>query len=145
MKVRDAEQSDIVALVQLGKEFADAAGLPDVDSESLQITLNNLMQDGILKVAENGSVQGAAGALVFPMYWNRYEMVAQELFWFLRPEYRNGSTGIKLLFALENAARAQGAKRIMMLCLDALEGDRVASIYQRLGYAPQERTYVKWL
>ena len=145
MKIRTATPADQAALIELGREFSAEAGLPDVDPESLEITLETLMSDGILKVAENGSIQGAAGALVFPMYWNHNELIAQELFWFLRPKYRSGFTGVKLLFALENAAREQGAKRIMMLCLDSLNGDKVASIYERLNYVPQERTYAKWL
>ena len=145
MIIRDATVEDFPDIEIIGGEFAEAAGQPEVDSESLRESLGNLLNGGILKVAENGSIQGVAGALVFPAYWNRNEIMAQELFWFLRPEYRGTSTGLKLLISLENSAREKGAKRLMMLCLDALDGDKIASMYERLDYEPQERTYVKWL
>lgn len=145
MRIRDATIDDFDEMVVLGREFAKVAGQPEVDKESLEYSFLNLMENGILKVAENGAIQGGAGALVFPAYWNQHEMMAQELFWFLRPEYRGGSTALKMLISLENEAKVKGAKRLMMICLDELDGAKIASMYERLGYESQERTFVKWL
>jgi len=145
MIVRDATESDLAALEQIGREFTAAAGMPDIDPESLRATLTGLIteQSGILKVADNGAVTGALGALIFPHYWNAGEIVCQELFWWVFPKFRGSSAGMKLLTAVEASAKQKGAKRMMMLCLDAVNGEQVGQMYERLGYQPQERTFAK--
>ncbi len=143
MIIRDAEITDFDDLERMGIEFAKDAGQVDVDPETLAFTVGNLIESGILKVAVNGSVVGCAGALVFPNWWNSSEMVAQELFWFVNEDHRNTSAGIRLLLALEASAKSMGAKKMMMLCLEDLDGDKVARMYDKLGYTPQEQTFVK--
>lgn len=145
MKIRDAEITDFDDLERMGIAFAQAAGQVDVDSDTLAFTIGNLMETGILKVAENGSVIGCIGALVFPHWWNKNELVAQELFWWIDEAHRGTSAGIKLLAELEKEAKSQGAEKLMMLCLDDLDGNKVANMYSKLGYVPQERTFTKVL
>lgn len=143
MIVRDAEIDDFDALQEMGAEFVKAAGQPEVNPETLLATLSALKESGILKVAESGSVVGVAGALVFPHYWNANELVAQELFWWVDESHRGTSAGIRLLNALEAAAKERGAKKIMMLCLEAINPDKVERLYRKMGYEPQERTFCK--
>lgn len=145
MIIRDADNNDLSELERMGIEFAHAAGLVDVDSETLMQTLEGLIDNGILKVAVNGSVIGCVGALVFPHWWNRNEIVAQELFWWVDEDHRGGSAALRLLTALEKTAKEHGASKLMMLCLDDLDGNKVARMYSRLGYAPQEQTFVRKL
>lgn len=140
MIVRDANGSDAEALLRMGQEFAHAAKLPAVDGDSLMLTLQNLP---ILKVAENGAVCGVAGAMVYPHFWNAHELVAQELFWWVDPQARGSRAAVMLLQAMEDAAKAAGAKRMIMACLDSLEGEHVAALYTRKGYVPQERSFHK--
>lgn len=129
----------------MGREFVAAANQPAVDDESLTQTLAQLSEHGVLKVAENGSVCGVIGALVFPNYWNVNELIAQELFWWVDEAARGTSAGVRLLSAAEDACRDRGAKKLLMLCLNDLDGDRVAQMYQRRGYEPQEQAYRKVL
>lgn len=89
--------------------------------------------------------RGMAGAAVFPAFMDEQTLLAQELFWWVAPEHRGSGIAIELLDAMEAAARAAGAKALLMLCIDRLEGKRVAQIYQRRGYAPAERTFVRKL
>lgn len=145
MHIRDAKITDFSDLERMGIAFARAAGQVDVDSDTLASTVGNLMKNGILKVVENGSVIGCIGALVFPHWWNKNEIVAQELFWWLDEEYRGTSAGIKLLIELEKEAKSRGAEKLMMLCLDDLNGNKMANMYSKLGYVPQERTFTKVL
>jgi N-acetylglutamate synthase-like GNAT family acetyltransferase len=146
MIIRDATSEDFPDLDRIGRAFAEAAGLPEVDKESLECTLQNLIDNGILKVAEQDMrVVGCIGVLVFPLYSNLSYILAQELFWWIDREYRGTSGGIRLLNVAEAEAKKLGAKRMMMLCLDRVEGDKVASLYQKLGYESQERTFTKWL
>ena len=145
MIIRDATKDDYDSLIRIGRCFAKTAGQSDVDEESLKATLDALLERGVLKVAENGAVCGAAGAILFPHYWNFEEIIAQELFWWV-DEYARGTTaGTQLLVALEQGAKDRGAEKLLMLCLDAVEGDKVAQMYERRGYTPLERTYAKEL
>jgi hypothetical protein len=32
-----------------------------------------------------------------------------------------------------------------MMCLNALQGDKVGDLYQAIGYSPKEKTYIKRL
>jgi len=143
MIIRDAEMNDFDAIKRLAIAFAHDARQIDVDPETLAFTVKGLIESGIFKVAVNGSVIGGAGALVFPHWWNASELVAQELFWFVDEDYRNTSAGIRLLLALEESAKSMGAKKMMMLCLEELDGEKVSKMYHKLGYAPQEQTFVK--
>lgn len=142
MNIRPAQIDDIDVMERMGRDFAHAAGQSEIDSEVLRQTLVNLMENGISLVAENGTVKGAIGGLVYPS-WFSGELIAQELWWWCDPEIRGTSTALKLLLSLENEAKNRGATRLMMLCLDGLDGDRIANIYTRLGYHAEERTFSK--
>ena len=78
-----------------------------------------------------------------PHYWNEKELIAQELFWWVTEDHRGTSAGIRLLFALEKQAKQMGAKKLIMACLDGLDGKRVAKMYGKLGYVPQDQNFVK--
>lgn len=129
----------------MGHAFAKAAKQPPVDLQTLQKTLDQLREVGILKVAENGSLCGVLGALCFPNFWNENEIIAQELFWWVDIPARGTSAGIRLLQAVEDECRDRGAKKLLMLALDDLEGEKVAGLYRKRGYEPQERSFRKLL
>jgi len=143
MKIRDATIDDFPELHRMGVDFAGAAGLPDVDIDTLHQSVENLINGGILKVAENGAICGCAGALVFPHYWNASELIAQELFWWVDKTARHSTAAIRLLNAMENTAKEKGAKSMIMLTLEKLTPDVLEKIYLKRGYKPQERSFVK--
>lgn len=68
-----------------------------------------------------------------------------EAFWFVLPEHRKGTRGLRLLNAFENWGREIRAKRIKMAHLTDLNGNTVADMYRRMGYQEQETTYRKEL
>ena len=127
----------------MGVAFAKAAELPDVDIDTLYKSVENLIENGILKVSENGAICGCAGALVFPHYWNEEEIIAQELFWWVDEISRHGTAAIRLLNAMEQSAKAKGARSRVMLALESLTPDVVESVYRKRGYVPQERAFIK--
>ncbi len=125
----------------MGLAFIQAAGL-EGDEESVDETLRQLMDAGSLFVVGDYAM---AGVLVFQSYYNRAQKVAQELFWWVDPGRRGAGAGIELLRGIEAWAREQGAVSLTMVCLDAVDGDRVAKLYERSGYRPLERNFVKVL
>lgn len=145
MIVRDFRKTDLPDLIRIGRAFSAAANQPEVVDSDLEKTLLNIASGGVLKVGDCDGVCGVIGALVYPHYWNASVLVAQELFWWVDEEYRGTSLGLKLLRSAERSCKAAGAHSLTMLCLDDLEGARVASFYRKCGYKPQEQTFVKVL
>lgn len=143
--IRDAVESDIPALLEMGRRFADVAELGRIaayDPDSMERTFRHLMvsDDGILLIADGG----AAGGLLHPPYWNLNHRIGQELFWWVEPSARGG-LGLKLLDALEASAKAKGAQSWSMIALHASAPERTGRLYQRRGYRPTEYSYVRSL
>lgn len=139
--IRDASLSDIPAMLELGKRFADDAGVTDWvewDADSVTAMLVFLIEDdnGICLVTDGGMF----GGFVFPHEFNKSVLVFKEVFW--RAE-RGG--GVRMLKRAEAWAKAKGARLSGMFAPIRQVGGDVGPLYQRLGYAPSERIYMKEL
>lgn len=69
------------------------------------------------------------------------KLVASELMWWVPPEKRGTSLGVRLFKKYEQWARDSGADVILADCLD----DRVATFYEKMGYSETQRTFMKEL
>ena len=67
------------------------------------------------------------------------DRMAAEAFWWMSPECRGGTTGVRLLRQAEDWARQQGVPYLHMVAPNS----RVAKFYERLGYRPLETHYYK--
>ena len=83
-----------------------------------------------------GRVVGMIGLAVLPHFMSG-ELVASELFWWVEPEARRGTGGVRLLRRAESWARSTQAVRMQMIAPTA----HVAKFYQALGYVPMEVAY----
>jgi GNAT superfamily N-acetyltransferase len=144
--IRDARPDDIGRILELGERFFREAGWSRVaawDAMSFVETVERLDGDGAMLVAEDGGrVVGMAGAAVYPAYFNSAVRMSQELFWYGDPAYR-GREAFALFPALEAAVEAKGADVHLM---GAVSGQREAAlgrVYERHGYRPTERFYIK--
>lgn len=140
---RRATQEDIPACLRMLRDFGKAASL-DCDDESLLATLRALLGSGGLYVTGE-PVHGMAGVMLYPQFFNTAHLAAQEMFWWVDPQARRAGAGRALLGALEGYARENGARTLTMICLDDLDGDRVAAFYRSEGYRPLERNFMKVL
>jgi len=136
--IRPATLGDIPAVLEMGRAFADEAGVTDKvgwDDEAVTALLAHLVEspDGVLFVGDNGMI----GGLVFPHPFSGTK-VFQELFW-----RSHGGEGLKLLKAAEDYAREQGATRSIMIGIDTMPS--IDRLYARLNYEPMERLYSKEL
>lgn len=143
--IRLATYADMDRCIEMARQFYEAAQLAEFsfDEESAKRTFLHLVEsdDGVLLVADKGGLVGMAAALCFPHYMNHSIKVAQELFWWVDQEQRGGTTGVRLLSALELWAKAKGCTTLTMVCLP-IESPAEA-IYARTGYRPLERSYLK--
>lgn len=134
---RPATLADIPALLEMGKAFADEAGVTarigwDDDSVAEMLEGLILSDDGIVLVSERGMIGGYVAAHPF----NRNVRLFVELFW--RSE---DGQGLALLKAAEAQAEARGATKSVMVAMDGME--RTTRLYGRLGYALCEAQFMK--
>ena len=150
--IRDATHEDAAVLVEMGRAFFEEAGLPerfralgrpDIDfcPESFLRCCEALTTGGVLLVAEvGGEVVGMLGALFAPAFWNLRIGLAQECFWYVRPDKRKG-IGVALLRAYQDKARERGIALSCMVAEHGLRGDAVGRLYKAKDYVPAETSF----
>jgi len=132
--IRPCVEADIPFVMEMGRKFADEAGVTDAvgwDDGAVETLLHTLIADHILIRGDNSII----GGIVFAHPFSGRK-VFQELFW--RSE---GFEGVKLLAAAEKVAAAMGATRSLMLDIASM-GD-LSGLYERRGYRLSERTFIK--
>lgn len=149
--IREAEPKDLVAIIEMGREFFEQSGngsFTTFDESSFTTTVIGLMSgvgNGALLVAESeDKAVGVAAHVVFPFYANMATRISQELFWFVKPDYRKG-IGAALLDELEADAKRKGADVFMSGAIAGLRDGAIARVYQRRGYKPIENSYIRKL
>lgn len=134
--IRAATLDDIPQLLAMGQRFADLAGLVDhvgYEPADMAETFRLLIEGHVIFMGE----AGALGAMAGPHPFNHSHIIAQELFW-----WSEGREGLRLLAAFEDWARER-CHSIRMITLEAVEPDRTARIYERRGFVPLERGFIK--
>jgi GNAT superfamily N-acetyltransferase len=148
--IRQATPDDIPEIARLGKEFHAQAQWADVFDYSIEdcaASLATFMASGafICLVAEETGIVGMAAGLVSPVYFNHAHLSGEELFWWVDPTRASQGVGLRLLTALEDAAKARGCQSWQMKSIDRLNGERMAKLYARRGYRASEHTFIKRL
>jgi len=141
--IRRATEADIGALVALAREFHAASQYSEWShfsgsavTEMLQGLLSN--DDALVLVLEG--LTGAIGGVVSHSPVSG-DLMAVEMFWWVQPAARGN--GLRLLLRLEEWARERGAVHLAMVAPDKAEN--VHRLYERRGYAPVERQFVRAL
>lgn len=141
--IREATEEDTEALVGLGlasiRESVYAAHVAENPAQIGRVIAYLLEQPTatILVAERDGVVIGMIGLIVVPHLWSGV-LTAGELTFYVSPAHR-GSTGIRLLRAAEQWARAAGAVAIQMVAPTA----RAGHLYERLQYTEIETNYQK--
>jgi hypothetical protein len=139
--IRPACFADIPKLLEMGKRFADEAGVTarvGWDEASVVALLGNLIESpaGILLIGE----QSMFGGLVYPHPFNAKCVIFQEMFW--RSE---GREGLRAYYAALEQAKALGATHCAMMATEGSNPERVSALYSRMGFSPFDRTFIKEL
>lgn len=149
--IRIAEPKDFEAIIEMGREFFEQSGnsaFTTFDEPSFATTVIGLMSgvaNGTLLVAESlERPVGIAAHVVFPFYANMKTKIGQELFWFVKSDFRNG-LGAELLDELEADAKRKGADVFMSAAIAGLRDAAIGRVYQRRGYKPAENTFIRRL
>lgn len=147
MIIRAAIESDISECLEMARNFYDVAGYKkDVPfcADSCAEWMKFSISQGLLFVADAGQkLAGFVIAVASPFIMNRKYLAGAELAWWMEPEYRHGSAGIKLLKAIEDSAKKSGIKFWSMMSLEEVDPDKVDKLYRSMGYQKTENTYMK--
>jgi hypothetical protein len=142
--IRPATISDIPKMLEMGRKFFEASGysdIADLEVNSLRATFEALITNSEAVVLVGDGAMAAA--LIYPFYFNASHKTAQEMFWWVNPERRG--IGTELLDALIASVKAKGAQSLSMIALERLTPEKVGGIYERRGFRPSERSYIKKL
>ena len=90
----------------------------------------------------NGEAGGALCGLLSPSLFTG-DLEAHEIFWYVRPEYRTGRSGLLLLKAFEQWAAAHEARYLFMSHF--MNSPTLGNLYRRRGYVEFQHTYRKEL
>jgi GNAT superfamily N-acetyltransferase len=149
MTIRCATREDLAAIVLMAAKFAAAdsyRGFVSQNVEQLEQLARFLLEHGAIFVAEDtrgpAIVVGMIGVSVLAHPIDG-AIVGSEVAWWIEPDFRGGSAGVRLLEAAEAWARAMGATRFQMVA-PALN-PRVGEFYRRRGYAEVETTWQREL
>ncbi len=142
--IREAIAADIPRLVEMGRRFireSSYRGRIAMNPHALKRLMEGLValpSGAVFVTPDTGKITGMIGVHIYnhPM---SDELVAAELFWWVEPEARG--CGVKLLKRAERWASNMGASRLQVVA----PNDRVASLYQRRGFAKLEVQYERSL
>jgi GNAT superfamily N-acetyltransferase len=142
--IRAATPADIPRLVHLGTRFMRESRYGrhlTVNPDAMAALARGLIEaeHGLVLVDEQaGEVVGMIGVIA-THHPHSGDPVMSELFWYVLPRARGG--GVKLLLAAEAWARENGIRKSLVVS----PNDTVAALYERLGYEPLERQFIKTL
>jgi predicted N-acetyltransferase YhbS len=143
MKIRPANEDDILDILILARQFAKEAK-SHFDKEKTASTIVSLINnsDGTVIVWEDdsGEVVGAILAIMFESFIS-YRNQAHEIAWFVDKESRGKGGAIKLVKALVNWSEEKGAKDLIMGDIHTLQD--LGPLYSRLGFTLTEKLYTK--
>lgn len=147
LKVRLAEYQDVPALIRLGRDFyfqSPYADKIDLDLITWKDVLEGFIgnPDAILMIGEkDGVVVGFCIGTISPCYFNRNEIVSQEMIWYVDPEARG--CGAPIFKAFEAEAKKRGASVNLCTSTPNLREDAVGAFYNRAGYMDAGKQYLK--
>lgn len=147
--VREATEDDLPAYLRLMADFHAASPMHkvcDFDPKGFESFVRLAMKnpDMCILLAEiDGAVVGAAGGIVYPLYFAPTHKVSQELWWWLTPEARGSGAGNKMFKHLQLWSKERDAQTIFMIALEDERAEKMEKIYCRSGFEPMERTFMK--
>lgn len=142
--IREATGNDVPAIVKMGLRFLASApygGKLTPDPRAMASFTSRLIAspDAVWLVAERDDV--LIGMLAIFLYAHPFsgQQVANELCWWMEPEFRGARSALRLLAAGEAWARSRGATLLQMIA----PTDHVAAFYERTGFERTEVHYQK--
>ena len=158
MIILEATEADALRLVEMTTRFLLSTRYGELikpDPEQIHAFVLRVMELGVVLVAQHRllvdgqpafpntppTVVGMIGMVLVP-HALACEIHADEIAWWVEPEWRGSTLGPKLLRSAEDWATTKRAKVCKMV---APAGTDVGAFYRRVGYVEVETIYAKQL
>lgn len=141
--VRAARVADLPWLVPQLLAFLASVNLPLKPSdEHVRQGVARLMDSGVVLVAEGdaGELLGTIGGTMGFHLFDPDKLVLAELWWWVAPEHRGSSAGLRLL----QAFRERALEDVDLLTMSTLETTHpgIGSYLERMGFQRREQAYI---
>lgn len=141
--VRSARAADLPWLVPQLLSFLASIGLPLKPTERhVSEGVGRLMDSGVVLVAESdgGELLGTIGGTIGFHVFDPEKLVLAELWWWVAPEHRGSSAGLRLL----QAFRERGLEDVDLVTMSTLETTHpgVGEHLEHMGFVRREQAYV---
>lgn len=143
--IRQATKYDKQQILELIKQFRDESKieqyehLDDVDY-FYQLLDVIIAGKGIIYIEDN---KGLIMGLISQIIWCKKTLYMHELAWYVKPEYRNGTTGYKLLKAyIDYGNKLKQENRIKFFTLGKLPATPNFD-YTKLGFKKTDEIWIK--
>ena len=138
VKIRQGDVDDIVALVELGREMhAEAPSFNQMDYDSSKLLQLGVMlsEQGGMFLAEKDDKEiiGMFLGVIVPHFFGQ-DLMANDLCFFIKKDYRGGTVAPRLVKAFEQWAWANGTKVLRFGVSTGVEAERTLKLYEKLGY-----------
>lgn len=145
--IRHAELTDLPRLAAGAAEFYAASEfLTAFDIGRFCEIWTTLLRSGsgviVIEEGPDGLINGALGGMSHRDIYGE-DLIAEEFFWFMRPDTRGG--GVRIYRAFERWAKARGAVTLQMVHLLDSMPEKVARFYLAVGFKAAETRYIKKL
>lgn len=143
--IRQANKYDKTEIVEMMQAFRIESGIPqfkNLDNPQYwdQMLANIFAGQGIIFLAEG---KGLLMGLITPSLWCNKHFVLNELAWWVKPEYRGGTVGYKLLKKyIEYGEKLKQEKRILFYTLSKLSISPSIS-YEKLGFTKLDENWIQ--
>lgn len=148
--IREATLKDIPELTDLLIPFYYESGLMEKGMnlcvKSCITTAESMIEsNGIVFVAGEETLIGSLGVFVSPWHFNYEQYSAQEVWFYVKPDHRKGSVGLRLIDAYIKWAKGKNITRLALVSLPNKERSKIERLYERKGFAPSEKFYARRL
>jgi len=144
-----ASKSRLRDCIPVLEAFGRDCGLEDrwgsLDEPSFLKTWGDILDvnSAFLVLLEDGlEVVGAMGVVVAPTtFWDMKS--ANEVFWYVMPEHRRGTSPIRMLKVAEAEAKRRGCSIVNAGHKVFWNAEKMERLYKAFGYRPHDLIYVK--
>lgn len=148
--IRMATYEDIPELVDMLIAFQSEAGCYgqiDPDAKSISNSLK-MMIDGensdIAIYEADGKIAGTTAVFAYPSWFNFSQLTGQEMFWYIKPEFRNKfGIAMRMFNWLEKWAEDHSLKTLTVASTGTLKVEKLEKFYESKGYKKWDVLYTK--
>lgn len=143
--IRPMAVEELPRLIPFGEDFLASCGQTGFEPERFLKFWGDLMQyaGAVIYLAEDqGEVQGAMGMIPVPDPY-RMGLIAQEGFWYVRPERRGTRLALRLFAQYERWAREIGATECRVASMHGQHYEALSRYFYAHGYQPFEHAFMK--